>query len=522
MQSGEGLHGAKEGIVMIAKRFHSYLSGGFFKKAILIIAVFSGVLNTLPAEEKIITLGGREGWNLLSRMDGVVYGKGRFGYDCVQLDTNSRTADENSDLLIDFENSQVKDTLENYTVIENSITATNSSVMGKNAGLVHGDGGLRLSGKDGSFFGTADMTGSFLIEFWLNPFIAENGEILFSWRSSRTIANYPLYQMIRSSFVSNHMQWTFTNVFDGYTDNGGEISIQSYRTIIPNKWAHHEISWNSETGLLEYRIDGRIEAVKYITSNFREYGGTVYPLQLGVTANIDICPKYSGIVDDFHISRTCLDENSVREGYDTFRKEGGRFETQPVLISNSASLNKIDAIVTEPEQTQVVFYVRSGDNFYNWTENEPEWIPVQNHQDISGVSGLYFQVAADLFSDGGGRHSPSVTELKLSFTETEIPLPPFTLTAEAGDGKVKLSWSYSVDDNAGGYYVYYGERPGEYLGREAAEGMSPVRVGNTTSCTISGLKNGKIYYFAVVAYSRIDEHIMGDFSKEVYARPLRR
>ena len=517
MQSDEGLLGEKAGIVMFAEKFHSFL----FRTA-AIIAVFSGVLNSAAAEEKVIVLGGKEGWPALSKMDGVVFGKGRFGYESVRLETNSRRLEPSTDLLIDFENGSIEDLAENYSIRENEITATTSSIMGKGAGLSHGEGGMRLTGKQGSFFGTADMTGSFLIEFWLEPFIAENGEIIFSWRSSRTVANYLLYQMIRSSFVSNHIQWTFTNVFDGYVENGGEISIQSYRIIVPNKWTHHELSYNADNGLLEYRIDGRVEALKFITSNFRERGGSIYPLHLGVEADIDICPKYSGIIDDLRISRVNLDGDTVSPGYDNYRVEGGRFETEPMLISESALLTKIEAVTSEPSQTEVVFYVRSGENFFDWTDTEPKWIPVKPGEEIKNVRGLYFQVAADLFSDGGGKNTPSVTELKVHFSETPLPLPPFTLTAEPGDGNVVLTWSYSVDDNAGGYYIYYGERPGEYLGREAAEGQSPVNAGNTTSYTLTGLKNGKIYYFAVVAYSRVDSRISGDFSKEVYARPLRR
>ena len=36
---------------------------------------------------------------------------------------------------------------------------------------------------------------------------------------------------------------------------------------------------------------------------------------------------------------------------------------------------------------------------------------------------------------------------------------------------------------------------------------------------ISGLKNGTIYYFAVAAWSKYDNRIVGPLSKEVYARP---
>ena len=36
---------------------------------------------------------------------------------------------------------------------------------------------------------------------------------------------------------------------------------------------------------------------------------------------------------------------------------------------------------------------------------------------------------------------------------------------------------------------------------------------------MNGLKNGTIYYFAVSAYSRIDDSINGPLSGEVFARP---
>ena len=109
-----------------------------------------------------------------------------------------------------------------------------------------------------------------------------------------------------------------------------------------------------------------------------------------------------------------------------------------------------------------------------------------------------------------------------TFDEVPSPLAPFTVIATPGDGEVTLSWSYSVDNTAGGYYVYYGERPGEYLGRTAAEGRSPIRAGNSSSFTVSGLRNGKIYYFAVASYSKIDDRITGELSKEVFARPQKK
>ena len=95
------------------------------------------------------------------------------------------------------------------------------------------------------------------------------------------------------------------------------------------------------------------------------------------------------------------------------------------------------------------------------------------------------------------------------------------MKAQAGDGYVDLSWEYSLDDTTEGYYVYYGTRPGEYLGIDSSDGTSPIKVGNVNSFRINGLKNGAIYYFAVAAYSKMDRRIVGNFSEEVYARPRR-
>ena len=74
-----------------------------------IIAFFFALLNTAFAQEKSIVLGGKDGWPALSKMDGIVQGKGRFGYDAMVLATNSRPLDKDTDLLINFENNEVKD-----------------------------------------------------------------------------------------------------------------------------------------------------------------------------------------------------------------------------------------------------------------------------------------------------------------------------------------------------------------------------------------------------------------------------
>jgi len=70
-------------------------------------------------------------------------------------------------------------------------------------------------------------------------------------------------------------------------------------------------------------------------------------------------------------------------------------------------------------------------------------------------------------------------------------LIPATLLA-AGTAQVKLAWDANTDPGIAGYKIHYGTTSGDY--------DSFIDVGNNTTCTISGLDEGTIYYFAATAY----------------------
>ena len=346
--------------------------------------------------------------------------------------------------------------------------------------------------------------------------------MVLSWRSSLNDDIHSEYQMISAAFFNNHLEWTFKNIFVPYPVH--EIHLHGFSTVIPKKWSRHTISFDQDTGLLEYLVDGRTESLVFVTDTGHEGGTICYPY-LGVKAAIELCPDYTGKIDNMRITHYPVkNERSdiFATGNEKYRAEGGRFVTKPILVSQSAVVDEINALMNVPSQTDIRFFIRSGDNCYGWNDVYPAWKEVDSGSKISGISGLYFQIAAELLPDGSGTITPRLTEIDVTLTEQNEPLPPFMVNAVAGDGTVTLNWSFSVDENAGGYYVYYGNRPGEYLGRAAVQGTSPVNVGNTTSVTLTGLENGRIYYFAVSAYSKLDGRITGILSKEVFARPSAR
>ena len=489
---------------------------------------WGGCLSCLFAKEVVI--GGKEGWKEFQSQKNVTTGTGRFGYPCIELAPNSFEADEETDLLIDFENPKNPISDGNYTIKRNSLKLSNQTKMEKQAGLSRAPGGLSISGGKGSLFGTEGLTGSFTIEFWLCPSVAENGETIFKWESSKIVGKNLVYQLLNASFIKGHLEWSLSNLFDTDRDikDSHDIILKGRSTLVPDTWSTHALSYNADNGCLEYIVNGVTEDLFYHTSNGRE-DGEVSLMQLGTPSEVMFCPNYTGKIDDIRIVRRSYSvqgfqsaENAGAVGHVQYVPAGGSFITKPIMVSTGSKLNSLVAEMNVPSQTAVLFFVRSGENYYNWTDTYPEWKAVESGRDIDGVTGLYFQVAAELYPDGSGEHTPSITQIKLDYYELPEPVPPFVVNAVAGNGTVTVSWNYSVDDTAGGYYVYYGTRPGEYLGRMAVEGDSPINVGNTTSFTLTGLENGRIYYFAVAAWSAYDDRVVGKLSKEVFARPLAR
>ncbi len=489
------------------------------KRCLFIILIFL-LASLVLAEEKEIILGGDAGWNAFSVSKNIALSdSGRFGKQAIQIDTNSEKNTYETDLLLDFEqNGAFVDMSGNYTTTASYLSSTSHSIMGKKAAIGMGNsGGIQLEGKQSSIFGKQGLTGSFTISFWLNPSLVENGETIFLWDSSRNVNNVPIYQLISVMFFQNRLEWNFTNIFSHFTEFK-DITIRSTNLVIPDTWAYHSISYNESTGLIEYRIDGKLESLTYATkSGWAERN--VYSAILGTVSEVNICSNYTGRIDDFSITKSFSLGNFENNRYNP---TGGYFETQPLgPFPLGSYVTGIETITQTPPQTDVQFFVRAGDNFYEWNDNYPEWIPISDLTDTNAIQGKFFQLAAFLYTDGNGAYTPTVTEIRLSYNEAEPPLPPTKIFAKAENGYVDLSWLPAAGKAPDGYIVYYGNTPNEYLGEGALQGDSPIDVGQTDSFRISGLQNGKAYYFAVSAYSYTPTKTEGPLSNEIYARPLK-
>jgi hypothetical protein len=85
-----------------------------------------------------------------------------------------------------------------------------------------------------------------------------------------------------------------------------------------------------------------------------------------------------------------------------------------------------------------------------------------------------------------------------------LPIVPSSVQDVHG-ASVTLAWDPNPDANLAGYKVYYGCASGSY--------SFMVDAGNRTSLMISGLEDGKTYYFTATAYGTAGEE--SDMSDEI-------
>ncbi|MDR0400310.1 MAG: hypothetical protein LBH51_05140 [Treponema sp.] len=406
-----------------------------------------------------------------------------------------------------------------------------------------------------ALFAAGRRVRDFSLEFWLYPLNMENGEEILNWTASRPRLQGGYYfQHIRCTALKNRLNWNFSDFFT--TPDGEEtlnIILNGSTTVIPKSWSHHLIRFDGDTGLLEYLVNGSIEAVAYTTAAQRE-GGEVYTPVIGPGGEFILGRGYTGLLDEFRIHSRYAGapgrEFGLEGSIQKYPAGGGRVETRAFdLGPESADILRLETRggrinlegktprnayagggrLSFADDSAIQFFMRIGDNPYRWTD--ADWRVVEPGIDLPPIfQGRYVQIAADFYPSADGETSPYLEELRILYRPNEPPRPPTLVTAQARDGAVELNWRGPAGEKPDGYLVYYGRTRGEYFEAGALQGPSPIDAGTRTSLRIEGLNNGTLYYFAVASYrngpdarrSGTDTLRIGDFSREATARPLPR
>jgi hypothetical protein len=415
---------------------------------------------------------------------------------------------------------------------------------------------LSLEPGRGSLLERGSRFRDFTIEFWLYPASAENGEVILSWQSQRTqvAVSGAQAQSLVCAITGGRLSWVFQGFFEkpgafgaggaagagtaagGRAATGGagaaagsaaasRLELRASAPLVPRTWSHHLIRFDGDTGLLEYLVNGVTEATAYATSTGHEgRGADVYAPAIGAAAPLVLGADYSGLVDEFRVSRSFVSGPALAP----YGRDPG-LVLSPVadLGFGNSRLASVDVVSKTPGNTGIELSYRISDEWVGWSLASPEWQPLRPGERLPETArGRYVQVRAELYPDGTGRVSPSLSSITLHYEADPPPPPPAKLIAIAHNGSVELVWSRVPEADVAGYLVYYGDAPGEYFGTAAAAGPSPLDAGNVLSCTVTGLPNGSLVYFVVAAYDKAAPPgnpalRAGLFSMEAAARPLR-
>ena len=549
------------------------------KKITTLCLVFSVLLSAgglYGVGEKILTIGGAAAWAEVEERRGVTELSRVRPHPVLALSSSraegepegrapETSRDREPDMALSFDEDRpdrFRDRTGRYQVTASAkLAATDRrwARSGQGAALFSGEPGtgktgpLVIEARDrDALFAAGGRIGNFSLEFWLYPFNMENGERILSWAASGggpaegngnavSSAGTLFYQTIRCTAARNRLRWDFDGFF---TSPGGtrriNLSLGGDRPVVPKSWSHHLIRFDADTGLLEYLVNGRTEAIEYASSTGRE-GGEVYTPLVGEGGSFILGGQFKGLMDEFvlrkareeprlprygsvggrMVTRT-IDMGGENSGVLRIDASGGRTSVSGGEMRNEHSTNGTFRFV---DDSALRFFLRTSDSPYEWREED--WRPVTPGTDLPDIfRGRYVQLAADFYPSGDGETSPYLEEIRLVYRPDEAPLPPTRLRAVAGDGTVRLDWRPGPDGDIQGYLVYYGTVKGEYFGEDAMQGPSPIDAGARTGLRIEGLKNGVLYYFAVAAYDRkgagnAGPYHAGEFSREVPARPLR-
>ena len=507
--------------------------------------------------ERTLVLGSASSWNLMEKKQGIGEASGIRPNPVLLIDRSGPSFyeaqdeiahplnDPLTDLYLSFDETGPRRFYDPRNVYDVSASpqlgfassplsrAGTGAVMFNGSGR-NGDEPLVLRPRSNALFAPGNHIGDFSIEFWLNPHSLENGEQILTMVSARPDGQGFVDQRISCVVSRNRLNWTFTNFFF-FPGGGHSINISLTGSPVLNRvWSHHLIRFDASLGVLEYLIDGRIEALEYVTSTGRE-SGQIYTPIIGEDSHFVLGGRFTGMLDEFRINRF-YQENSALS---LFPPRGGRAESRTLDLGyagssvlsieafggrtgNLAGRGPNEYVSNNPlrfsDLAEIRFFIRFSNNPFLWED----WIPVTPGQALpASNNGRYIQIAADFYPGKEGNSSPYLEELRVIYRAAEPPQPPSLLRAVAEDGAVELTWRASPSRELGGYFIYFGTSRGEYFGSS-----SPIDAGNQTTFRVEGLNNGTIYYFAVAAYNFVYEGdrpvpVAGEFSREVAARPLR-
>jgi len=492
--------------------------------------VLAGLLGAVsaPGLEQSFDLGRERRWRDMAAYDGVVSVPGRWGLEDLTLDQGGYRVDADTELLYHFDRTSEGDAAGAWRYAGSgagagAMVAGAAAAIGTGGAAFQGRGdGVALAGPKDGLFAPGSAWGDFTIEFWLHPATLANGETVLSWEGGVREGGGVATQALRATFRDRRLVWEARDLFALPGGPRVSFTLTGIRQLLPRAWHHHLLRFDARLGLLEYALDGVVEAVVHATDNGSEKGSVALPtIGAALSGPLVIGGSYTGFLDELRFSRRFVEAPALAR----FPASSGTAVSRLVdLGTTAARLVRIETVQTTPSDSALFHYYRLSDELARsaGADADAGWIPFAPGTALPvGTRGRWLQLLVEFFPDGRRTSAPTLSTIRVVYEPHLPPLAPAGLVATPGNGKVTLSWRRVDDPEVAGYEVYYGTEPGSWFGDGAAEGPSPIDAGDATGLVVTGLENGRLYYFTVAAYNDAAPKQRSAFAAEAGARPSR-
>ncbi len=397
----------------------------------------------------------------------------------IRLSHFNYAEDPGNILFLNFDNELpflLKDISGNFAIRESNYIFTADSRIGRGAALFNRIGNKIVIGSPEELWPGTGPLDDFTMELWINPGYFYRNNTVFK----KVGMMEGVKRGIELSIHDDRAHFSLYNMFEDGEENRHTIELRSISRIPIKEWSHIAVAYRAAEGRLLMTLNGREEGTANARGRSGVWRASFHPLD---RSPLILGESYSGIIDDFRITSEFSPD------------AGGSALFPPVHVNavNARSEQMTGSVVSSvlapargrksaygrlaysadmPPGTGIDFLIRYDTKPF--TVDTPEdvipWRRIDIRTDrIPPFS--YLQWKARLRGEADGRATPVLKEVKLDFAPIFAPHTPTNLRSVpelTQDRVVCLEWSKSPEGSVqqtGGYYVYYGLRPGEYLGR---------------------------------------------------------
>jgi len=411
----------------------------------------------------------------------------------IRLRSRSHTASPDNLLHLDFDArlpALLRDAAGNFSIRQSSYIFTSDARAGRGAALFNRlENRIVINSPEELWPGTGAMA-DFSIEMWLKPAHFGRQNMIFRKSGLETSFTDGIPRGIE--IFTRHQRIIFfcRNLFRDSRGRLRTVRLNSRTGLVTGRWVHFLVSFRASSGKLVMYLNGREERVRFA----RDRSG-VWPAGFG---RLDRSPmvigeSYVGIIDEFRIAGTAHDfpgktaHTAYRPlRYDAMHLIGEQktgFAVSEVIALPRSHISRRARLryrSLEPGGSALNFWIRTSLRPFR-ADASPRRLPWRRlHNGADKLAAFsHFQWKAELRPDPDGKFTPVLKEIRLAYVPHQRPVTPRNLhvvTEGPRNGRdlfpsrqACLEWSRNpeprVHSERGGYFVYYGVRPGEYLGR---------------------------------------------------------